>query len=138
MPKDLDSLLPEVTMRSPLSSGEMEDFVKKAGKVPHQDYLDFMKRHNGCDGPVGKESYVRIWTLSHVLTGTAEAGTGEFAPGLLLFGGDGGDTAYAFDRCDPDWPIVSVSLSAMSRDEMQPVAKTFSEFIRRLAADELL
>jgi hypothetical protein len=75
--------------------------------------------------------------LGEVVTATAEAGTPEFASGLLLFGGDGGDTAYAFDRHDPGWPIVAISLSSMSRKQMKPLAPTFSKFIERLTGDEL-
>lgn len=141
MSQDLDELLPEVTMRPPIPQKDVDEFFTEflhtVGEVPHRDYLEFMRRHNGCDGPVGKEGYVRIWPLEEVVTGTEEAGTPEFAPGLLLFAGDGGGEAYAFDRQDPRWPIVMVNLISMSREEMKPVASTFTEFVQKLAADEM-
>jgi hypothetical protein len=96
-----------------------------------------MKRHNGCDGPVGKESYVQIWRLEEVIAGNEELHILEFAPGLLIFGGDGGNEAYAFDRMNPQWPIVVVPLVGLSRKEIRVVARTFKEFIHRLVADEL-
>ena len=107
------------------------------GPVPHQDYLDLMACHNGCAGPVGEEAYVSIWSLDEVISRTEQAETDEFAPGLLLFGGDGGNEAFAFDRDDSEWPIVMVPLVGMSRKEMKFIASTFTGFIRRLAADEL-
>jgi len=141
MRNELDDLLPEVKMRPPYPVEEIDelfaDFVDEVGDIPHKDYLAFMRRHNGGDGPVGHDGYVTIWPLEEVISGTEEAGTPEFAPGLLLFAGDGGNEAFAFDRHDPSWPIVSVPLVGLSRKEMKFVASTFSEFIKRLAADEV-
>jgi len=138
---DLDRLIPEVTMRPAYPTGELEalisDFVAEVGKIPHQDYLDFIRRHAGCDGPVGKNGYIRIWPLENVLLRTEQADVDQFAPGLLLFAGDGGGEAYAFDRQTAGWPIVTVPLVGLSRKEMKPVAATFSEFIRKLANDEV-
>jgi hypothetical protein len=134
---DLDKLLSETTMRPPCPPNELADFVEIVGPVPHPDYLDFISRHNGCDGPIGDEGYIRIWSLDNVIARTEQSGTAEFAPGLLLFGGDGGNEAFAFDRQDPKWPIVMVPLVGMSRRDMRYVAATFTEFIRRFAANEL-
>ena len=142
MPTQLDALLPEVKMRPPFPPDEIDelfaDFVAEVGPIPHQDYLAFMREHNGCDGPVGREGNISIWRLEEVISATEGYDVAEFAPGLLLFGSDGGNEAYAFDRQDPGWPIVSVPLVGLSRKEMKFVAPTFSEFIRQLAADEIL
>jgi hypothetical protein len=73
----------------------------------------------------------------NVIARTEELGTVEFAPGLLLFGDDGANEAFAFDRQDPKWPIVMVPLVGMSRTDMKFIAGTFAEFIQRMAADEL-
>jgi hypothetical protein len=141
MPAELDALLRDVKMRPAFPPDEVEelftDFIAEVGSIPHQDYLAFMRHHNGCDGPVGREGNISIWPLEKVIWGTEQYGAPQFAPGLLLFGSDGGNEAYAFDRQDPRWPIVSVPLVGMSRKEMKFVAPTFSEFIRRLAADEV-
>jgi hypothetical protein len=141
MATELDSLLPEVKMRAPLPLGEVDevftDFIAEVGPMPHKDYLAFMRAHNGCDGPVGKEGVISIWPLEDVVSGTEGYNVEEFAPGLLLFAGDGGGTGYAFDRQDPRWPVVEVELVSISRDEMKFVAPTFSEFIRKLANDEV-
>lgn len=141
MQTQLEALLHDVTMRPPYPTQDVEeliaDFVEEVGNIPHTDYLEFMRRHAGCDGPVGRRGYLTLWPLDEVVSATEEARASEFAPGLLLFAGDGGDGAYAFDRQDPRWPIVSVPLVGLSRKEMKFVALTFSEFIRRLIADEL-
>lgn len=137
MNEELDQMLTEVEMLPPSRADEMADFMRIVGDMPHKDYLEFMSRHNGGDGPVGKEGYVRFWPLDQVVAGTEEYGAPEFVPGLLLFGGDGGNEAFAFDRQNPKWPIVMVPMVGMSRKDMKFVAGTFTEFIQRLAADEL-
>lgn len=141
MDVDLEALLPEVTMRPAYPPQDVDqlvaDFVAEVGCIPHQDYLGFMRRHAGCDGPVGRRGYLTLWPLDEVISANEEACTAEFAPGLLVFAGDGGDEAYAFDRQTAGWPIVTVPLVGLSRKEMKPVASTFSEFIRKLAKDEV-
>jgi hypothetical protein len=133
---EIDQLLSQATMRPPCPPDELTDFVKIVGPIPHQDYLGFMSRCNGCDGPIGNEGYVSLWSLDEVVASTEKL-CDEFAPGLLLFGGDGGNGAFAFDRSDPTWPIVVVPLIGMSRKEMRVIDTTFSGFIRRLAEDDL-
>lgn len=141
MTTELDSMLPEVTMRPSLPPKESDEliaeFIAEVGSMPHQDYLGFMRAHNGCDGPVGERGVISIWPLEEVISATESYSVEEFAPGLLLFAGDGGGTGYAFDREDPRWPIVEVELVSMSRDEMKFVAATFAEFIRKLSNDEV-
>ncbi len=134
---NIEQLLSETILRPPCRPDELTDFIKMVGPVPHQDYLDFMAKHDGCDGPIGSEGYIGLWPIDEVISGTEEANTAEFAPGLLLFGGDGGNEAFAFDRQDPKWPIVMVPLVGMSRKDMKFIAGTFTDFIQRLAADEL-
>lgn len=141
MPAELDALLPDVKMRPPLpveqADGLLTGFISKVGAIPHQDYLSFIREHNGCDGPVGREGYLALWPLEKVVSATERYQVAEFAPGLLLFGSDGGNEAFAFDRQDPRWPVVSVPLVGLSRKDMWFVAPTFSEFIRLLAADKV-
>jgi hypothetical protein len=119
MPTELDALMPAVTMRPPFPPDEAAelfgDFIAEVGPIPHNDYLAFMREHNGCDGPVGQEGNISIWPLEEVISATEGYHVSEFAPGLLLFGSDGGNEAYAFDRQDPRWPIVSVPLVGLSR-----------------------
>ncbi len=137
MKDQLDNYLPDVSMNSEPSKEEFDAFTGNVGDIPHEDYLRFMKAHDGGEGPVGAKSFVAIWPLKEVMIASDQAGVPKWAPGLLLFAGDGGDKAYAFDKHNAKWPIVSVSLTSMSRDEMELVAETFSEFIRRLSSDEL-
>lgn len=137
MNSKIAQLLSEATKRPPCTPVELANFIEMVGPIPHQDYLDFIAKQNGCEGPIGSEGYVVLWPIDEVILGTEQVNTAEFAPGLLLFGGDGGNEAFAFDREDPKWPIVMVPLIGMSRNDMKFLAGTFTEFIERLAKDEL-
>ena len=141
MESELDHLFSEMAMNAPYPAADVEeivsDFIAVVGPIPHLDYLDLMRRHAGCAGALGSGFYIVLWPLDEVVSGAEEAQVEEFAPGLLVFGGDGGNEAFAFDRQDPRWPIVCVPLVGMSRNAMKFVATTFTEFIRRLATDGL-
>lgn len=135
---DVEQLLSETEMDPPCPPDELADFIEIVGPVPHQDYLDFMAKHNGCGGPIGREGYIVLWPLDEVVSTSEQPFAAEGAPGLLLFGGDGANEVFAFDRYDPKWPIVNVPFICMSREDIRFVAATFTELIQRLAADEPL
>ncbi len=138
---EIEQLLANVVMNATYPPSDVDiliaGFIREIGPIPHKDYLIFMREHNGCDGPIGHNGNISIWPLEEVVLWTEQYRVSEQAPGLLLFGSDGGNEGFAFDRQEAGWPIVSVPLIGMSRKEMKFVAATFTEFIKRLAADDL-
>ena len=58
---------------------------------------------------------------------------GEFAPGLVLFGSDGGGEGFAFDTRGGSTTIVSVPFVGMELDVVRPVATTFNGFLEELS-----
>lgn len=53
----------------------------------------------------------------------------EHAPGLLLFGSDGGGEALAFDTACEGLPVVSVPFVGMDRDLTRTLAASFDELL---------
>ena len=51
------------------------------------------------------------------------------APGLFIFGSNGGGEAYAFDTRTPEIPIVSVPFVGMERRLARFIAATFERFL---------
>jgi hypothetical protein len=137
MTSDLTSALPQCKWNPPPVPEVYNDFIRTFGDIPHTDYLDFMLKHDGGGGPAGRTCYLILTPLDEIAADTERSGAPIFAPGLLLFGGDGGGEAYAFDRKDPRWPIVAVPLVGLSRKELKPIASTFTEFVQKLASDEV-
>jgi len=56
----------------------------------------------------------------------------EYAPGLLLFGSDGGGEAFAFDIRSGEESIVSVPFVGMDLHLARPVARDFQTFLQVL------
>lgn len=96
-----------------------------------RDYVEFVLRGNGAEGPVPNRGYLALWPVEVLRSRNEEYAVAEFAPGLLLFGSDGADTAYAFDSTN-SMKIVELPFIGMSREEMEFVANTFTEFLQLL------
>jgi hypothetical protein len=56
----------------------------------------------------------------------------QFAPGLVLFGSDGGDVAYAFMQTSDGVVLVEVPFIGMSLDSVTARGKSFQEFIEAI------
>ena len=54
------------------------------------DYRMFITRHNGAEGDIGLASYVQLWPVQELPKQNRIAQVSIFAPGLVLFGSDGG------------------------------------------------
>ncbi|MBA3425736.1 MAG: hypothetical protein ACR2HO_11525 [Rubrobacteraceae bacterium] len=59
----------------------------------------------------------------------------EFAPGLMLFGTDGGLEAYGFDTRDGRISVVTIPFVPMDWREAIPCGRTFTELLERLRRD---
>src|ERR1700730_17203176 len=60
------------------------------------EYVKFLQQMNGGEGFVGKH-YLRAWPVEELAKFNREYRVDEGAPGLFLFGTDGGGEAFAFD-----------------------------------------
>jgi len=101
-------------------------------KFLHQ-YLEFMRFSDGAEGPIGPNNYLVIWPINEIKELNKGYAVDEFAPGLVLFGGDGGDTAYAFDTRSEEMPIVEVSLEDLDIRNVKPCGATFNDFLEYIS-----
>jgi hypothetical protein len=100
--------------------------------LPH-DYLQFMHEKNGGEGFVGS-SYLVLWKIEDLKQFNAEYEVAKYAPGLLLFGADGGGEGFAFDTRVSPPTIVMVPQIGMELRYATPIAADFSGFIDCLLA----
>lgn len=119
----------QLTLHAPAEASSIEQFQMDHGLKLPEDYVGFLLRSNGADGPVGETGYVSLWAINELSELNIGYRVGEFAPGLLLFGSDGGDEAFAFDLRDATMPIVEVPFIGMSLDEARPLAATLTEML---------
>lgn len=109
----------------------LEEWAK--GRVP-DTYFSFLRRCNGAEGLLSPAAYVALWRAEDVAELNSGYAVDEFAPGLVLFGTDGGDTGYAFDSRDPASPVVEVPLMGMDLEEVKEIAGTLDAFFEVLTA----
>lgn len=87
------------------------------------DYLQTVQEANGCEGWVGG-AWLRLYRLEDVRKINKWYGVDDFAPGLLLFGSNGGGEAFAFD-CRQS-PVAVLKIPFIPLD---------FEYAERVAAD---
>ena len=101
------------------------------------DYIAFLGCSDGAEGPIGSAGYLSLWSAEEIPNLNRTAAVDEFAPGLMVFGTDGGDTAYAFDFRGQAPCVAEVPMVGMSLEETRRIASSFTEFLELMAADEV-
>lgn len=88
------------------------------------DYREFMIASDGAEGRVGAGSYLQLWAVEELPQLNQIARTSHFAPGMILFGSDGGSASYAFDARQeddilfvelPDYPFMPTRVTMLGR-----------------------
>jgi hypothetical protein len=123
--------LSRFTLNAPATLDETDSLVSTIGPILDEPYAQFIRRHNGGAGLVGKSTYLETWRIGDALKYTKTIS--DITERLFLFGTDGGDTAYGFDRSDPLWPVMSVSLTSASPENLLRIADSFTDLLQRLA-----
>jgi SMI1 / KNR4 family (SUKH-1) len=97
------------------------------------EYMEFLRVTNGAEGPIGTQGYLQLWRVEELVPLNEAYEVATFAPGLLLFGSDGGGSGYGFDT-ETTGGVVEVPFVGMNRTEIRPIADTFNEYLKHLAA----
>jgi hypothetical protein len=95
------------------------------------DYVQLLREMDGGEGFIG-DHYLMLWSVERFVemnTGTYFA---EAAPGLIVFGSDGGGDAFAFDTRSAPPPIVMVPNVGMEWDVAIVLAADFNSFLQVL------
>jgi len=100
-------------------------------KLP-SDYVRFWHIGDGAVGPIGTEGFLQLWRVEELKPFNDAESVNEYAPGLILFGSNGGGTGYAFDTHDA-MAVVDVPFIGMSRAETRRLAANFSAFLALMA-----
>jgi hypothetical protein len=61
------------------------------------DYFEMFRLGNGGAGDVGGGNYAEFWSIDELEVNNREYEVLQQAPGLILFGSNGGGEAFAFD-----------------------------------------
>ncbi|MCU4757388.1 SMI1/KNR4 family protein [Bacillus cereus] len=100
------------------------------------DYISFMLESNGAEGAIGKNGYLQLWSIDVLIQHNEGYEVKEFAPGVTLFGSDGGNVAYGFFEKSGETQIIEIPLIGMDLDEMAVISNTFVDFLDCLYNEE--
>jgi len=129
MKKEILDLMSEMDFCNPLPEDAMKELEAELNVVFPTEYKALMKITNGAEGPLGENAYLSIWPLDEIAELNENYGVQKFTPGLVYFGSDGGDTAYAFDfRADPP-AIVAIPFDSIEIEDAEKIADTPEEMI---------
>ena len=123
--------LTEGQLDAPAHPDVVESLFDILGMSLPSDYLDFLRQHNGGEGFIG-DNYIVFWRAEKLADFNREVEVDKYAPGILLFGGDGGGEGYGFDTQAEGMPIVRIPLIGMERQYATPVARNFSDLFAAL------
>lgn len=105
-------------------------FVRVGDQLP-KDYLSLLRFSNGVEGRIGNQ-YLILWSIEEIIPLNEAYEIDEFAPGLMLFGSDGGDLAYAFDLRHQQPEIVEVPFIGMDLESVKYLSKDIIGFFEVL------
>ena len=118
---------------TPVSATDVARFEEEIGLSLPKKYTDFLKIFNGGEGFIGQNAYIILWRLGELVEMNKAYQVAKYAPGLFLFGSDGGGEAFAFDARTSAKPIVSVPFVGMELSLASMIAPTFEVFLEKLS-----
>lgn len=128
MDEQIKAILSEFELNEPASEIGIKKVEELLSVKFSQEYYDFLLISNGGEGSIG-ESYLVLWKVEDLIELNDAYGVEEFAPGLLIIGSDGGDTAYCIDIKSEIKPFVQIPFIGMDLSEVQGCSNDFKGFL---------
>ena len=113
---------------------QISDAEAAIGTSLPPDYRCFLEETDGFEGFVDSndEAFLSFWSVADIPEINGAYSVGEFLPGVVLLGTDGGDTGYGFTTRDGHPKYVSVPLIGMSPEALEEMGGSFLELLNRI------
>jgi SMI1 / KNR4 family (SUKH-1) len=115
----------------PVSARALRAAEQALGKALPEDYKAFLQEHNGGNGFIGS-TYFILWQAEELAEFNDGYQVSRYAPGLLIFGSNGGGDAFAFDTRTSPYRMMQVPFVGMSTADEFHVAGSFKELLERM------
>jgi len=135
MSENTDELLKGFASNNATSDAVIKEIETTLDCSLPEGYRIFLKTQNGGEGFI-RHHYLILWRAEEIVEFNRGYEVEKYAPGLLLFGSNGGGEAFAFNCGDASMAIVMVPFIGMRLKDAQVIASTFSGFLKRLHTDE--
>lgn len=99
------------------------------------DYLSILSESNGGEGFVGEEYFI-LWKAEELISFNKEYGVEKYAPGIFLFGSNGGGEGFGFDTRTKPYKVVEIPFIGMDLQYATPVADSFTHLLERMKASD--
>jgi cell wall assembly regulator SMI1 len=130
---DLARLLAAIDSNPPATAEAVSEAEAALGRPLPTHYRRFLLEADGCEGGLG-DGYVALWHVDDLAELNAAYAVDEFAPGLLLVGSDGGDTAYALDLNREHAPVVALPFVPMDYQLVEDMGVTIGDLLAAIEA----
>ena len=108
-----------------------ERYLLERGLELPEDFREVLIQHDG--GIVNLPGcYLQIWTTKELETLNNAYHVEEFAPGVVLFGSNGGDTAYGFRREGVQTAIIALPFIGMDLREASTLGTSLEEALSKI------
>jgi hypothetical protein len=108
-------------LEDPAPRAAIDALVQYAGFDLPDEYIGFLRRHDGGEGPL-EDRDIMLWKAEDLVALNRDYQVARYAPGIFLFGSDGGGELLAFDLQDPRRSVVLIPAIGMSRRDAMPVS----------------
>ncbi|MFV1456035.1 SMI1/KNR4 family protein [Bacillus mycoides] len=119
----------DLDLQQPTSLENITAIESQLNIIFPKDYISFMLESNGVKGAIGENGYLQLWSIDILIQHNEVYEVKEFAPGVTLFGTDGGNVAYGFFEKSGETQIIEIPLMGMDLNEMEVISVTFTDFL---------
>ncbi len=126
-----EDILKRFNGNPPVRPESLVEFEARSGISLPDEYKSFLLRSNGGEGFIG-EAYAMLSPLEELLDMNAAYETEINAPGLFVFGSDGGGEAFAFRLGLCSGSVVMFPWIGVDAESIIEMASSFNQFLERL------
>ena len=127
----MDSISTLIQTLNSANAAESENIMRVEKQIKYEfpnDYTDFLKISNGAEGFLG-DSYINLWSVEDLPTLNESYQVNIYAPGLILFGSNGGGEAFALDTRSETITYVQVPFIGMDLESIEEISDSFLGFL---------
>lgn len=131
----IKQLLDDVTLEPGASAESLKHLKAIEGVDLPDDYRSFLADSNGGEGFIGSE-YLILWKAEELEQFNRAYEVETYAPGLFLFGSNGGGEGFGFDTRSTPYQVVQVPFIGMDLKHATQVADSFLDLLEKMSRSD--